>query len=110
MYPSLDKCVMPALLRCSSRPCHNDDTGMSTKNKPPSLRVTYKGYNECTFASVVIVTPASLGGCSSETGVVTPASLGGSSSGIACRGSSVSLVVSRVGRSSSLIVMEHRVI
>ena len=49
MYPALDKCVMPALLRCPSRPCHNDDTGISTKNKPPSLSVTYKGYSECTF-------------------------------------------------------------
>ena len=47
MYPALDKCVMPALLRCPSRPCHNDDIGISTKNKPPSLSVTYKGYNEC---------------------------------------------------------------
>ena len=49
MYPALDKCVMLALLRCPSRPCHNDDTRISTKNKPPSLSVTYKGYNECTF-------------------------------------------------------------
>ena len=49
MYPALDRCVMPALLRCPSRPCHKDDTEISTKNKPPSLSVTYKGYNECTF-------------------------------------------------------------
>ena len=40
---------MPALLRCPSRPCHNDDTGISTRNRSPSLSVTYKGYNECTF-------------------------------------------------------------
>ena len=45
----LDKCMIPALLRCPSRPCHSDDTGMSTKNKSPSLSVTYNGYNECTF-------------------------------------------------------------
>ena len=49
MYPDRDKCVMPALLRCPSRPCHKDDTGISTRNKPPSLSVTYKGYCECTF-------------------------------------------------------------
>ena len=49
MYPSLDRCVMPTLLRCPSRPCHNDDIGISTKNKSPSLSVTYKGYKECTF-------------------------------------------------------------
>ena len=48
MYPALDKCVMLALmcLRCL---CHNDDTGISTRNKSPSLSVTYNGYNECTF-------------------------------------------------------------
>ena len=39
MYPALDRCVMQALLRCPSRPCHNDDKGISTKNKPPSLSV-----------------------------------------------------------------------
>ena len=52
MYPALDRCVMPALRRCPSRPCHKDgmdDTGISTKNKPPSLSVTCKGYNEGTF-------------------------------------------------------------
>ena len=49
MYPALDRCVMPALLRCPSHPCHKDDTGISTKNKSPSLSVTYKGYKECTF-------------------------------------------------------------
>ena len=41
-------CVMSALLRCPSCPCHNGDTGISTKNKSPSLSVTYKGYKECT--------------------------------------------------------------
>ena len=30
----------------------NDDTGISTKNKSPSLSVTYKGYKECTFGPV----------------------------------------------------------
>ena len=45
MYPALDKCVMPALLRCPSCPCHKDDTEISTRNKPPFLSVTYKGYN-----------------------------------------------------------------
>ena len=40
---------MPALVRCPSRPCHNDDIGISTKNKSPSLSVTYKGDKECTF-------------------------------------------------------------
>ena len=40
---------MPALLRYPSRPCHNDDTGISTKNKSPSSSVTCKGYKECTF-------------------------------------------------------------
>ena len=49
MYPALDKCVMSALLSCPSRPCHRDDTGISTKNKSPSLSVTYNGYKECTF-------------------------------------------------------------
>ena len=49
MYPALDKSVMPALLRCPSRPCHKDDTGISTKNRSPSLSVTYRGYKECTF-------------------------------------------------------------
>ena len=39
---------MPALLRCLSRPYHNDDTGISTKNKSPSLSVTYRAYKECT--------------------------------------------------------------
>ena len=45
---------MLALLRCVSRPCHKDDTGISTKNKSPSLSVTYKGYKECTFGIVKI--------------------------------------------------------
>ena len=49
MYPALDKCVMPTLLRCPSGPCHSDDTGISTRNMSPSLSVTYNGYNECTF-------------------------------------------------------------
>ena len=49
IYPALDKFMMSALLICLSRPCHNDDTGMSTRNKSPSLSVTYSGYNECTF-------------------------------------------------------------
>ena len=49
IYPALDKCVMPDLLRCLSRPCHNDDIGISTRNKSPSQSVTYNGYNECTF-------------------------------------------------------------
>ena len=49
IYPALDKCVMSALLRYLSHPCHSDDTGMSTKNKSPSLSVTYNGYKECTF-------------------------------------------------------------
>ena len=49
MYLALDMCVMPTLLRCLSRPCHSDDTGISTMNKSPSLSVTYNGYNECTF-------------------------------------------------------------
>ena len=40
---------MMTLLRCPSLPCHKDDTGISTKNKSPSLSVTYKGYKECTF-------------------------------------------------------------
>ena len=49
MYPSLDRCVMPTLLRCSSRPCHNDDTGISTRNMSPSLSGTYNEYKECTI-------------------------------------------------------------
>ena len=49
MYPALDKCKMSALMRFPSRPCHNDYTGMSTKNKSPSLSVMYNGYIECTF-------------------------------------------------------------
>ena len=49
MYPTLDRCVMPALRSCSSRPCHSDDTGILTKNKSASLSVTYNGYKECTF-------------------------------------------------------------
>ena len=50
MYTALDKCVMPALLRClNRRPCHCDDTGMSTRNNSPSLSATYSRYNECTF-------------------------------------------------------------
>ena len=47
MYSALDKCMMSALLRCPSHPCYIDDMGMSTRNKSPSLSVTYKGYNEC---------------------------------------------------------------
>ena len=47
LMPALDKCMMPALLRCPSRPCHKDDMRISTRNKPPSLSVT--GYKECTF-------------------------------------------------------------
>ena len=49
IYLVLDKCIMPALLRCLSHPCHSDDTGISSKNRSPSLSVTYSGYNECTF-------------------------------------------------------------
>ena len=49
MYPALDKWVMLPLLRCSSHPCHNDDTRISTRNKSPYLSVIYNGYNECTF-------------------------------------------------------------
>ena len=49
MYPALDRCVMSALLRCPSRSFHNDNTGISTKNKSPSRSVTYKGYKECPF-------------------------------------------------------------
>ena len=42
MYSALDKCMMSALLRCPSHPCYIDDMGMSTRNKSPSLSVTYK--------------------------------------------------------------------
>ena len=49
MYPALDKCMITTLLRCLSRPCHSDDTGISTRNKSPYLSVTYSGYKECTF-------------------------------------------------------------
>ena len=49
MYPALDRCVMPALLRCPSRLCHSDGMGISTMNNSPSLSETYNGYNECTF-------------------------------------------------------------
>ena len=49
MYSALDRCVMSALLRCLGRPCHNDDRGMSTRNKSPSLSVMHTGYRECTF-------------------------------------------------------------
>ena len=49
MYPALDKCVMPTLLRCLSHSCHSDDMGISTRTKFPSLSVTYSGFNECTF-------------------------------------------------------------
>ena len=38
------------LARCLSHLCHSDDTGISTKNKSPSLSVTYNGYKECTFS------------------------------------------------------------
>ena len=48
---------MSALLRCPSRSCHNDDIGISTKNKSPSLSVTYKGYKECTFGPRASVHP-----------------------------------------------------
>ena len=47
MYLTLDKCMMSALLRCLSHPCHSDDMGMSTKNWLPSLSITCSGYNEC---------------------------------------------------------------
>ena len=40
---------MPALLKWPSRPCHGNDTGISTRNTSPSLSVTYSGYKECTF-------------------------------------------------------------
>ena len=40
---------MAALLRCPSHPCHSDDMGILTRNKSPSMSVTYNGYNECTF-------------------------------------------------------------
>ena len=49
IYTILDKCVMPALLRCPSRLCHSNDTGISTRNKSPSLSVTYNRYNDSTF-------------------------------------------------------------
>ena len=49
IYPALDKCVMSALLRFPSRPCHSDDMGISTRNRSPSLSVPYNGYNESTF-------------------------------------------------------------
>jgi hypothetical protein len=32
-----------------SLPCQSDDTGMSTRNKSPCRRVTYRGYNACIF-------------------------------------------------------------
>ena len=50
IYSALDKCVIPSLLRCPSRLRHSDVTGISTKNKSPSLSVTYNRYSECTFA------------------------------------------------------------
>ena len=55
IYPALDRCMMSALLRCLSRPCHSDDTGISTRNKSPPLSVTYNGYSECTFSSRAIM-------------------------------------------------------
>ena len=50
MYPALDRRMMLALLRCPSHLCHSFDTGISTRNKSPSLSVTYNGYKECAFA------------------------------------------------------------
>ena len=49
MYPALDRGVMPTLLRCPGHLCHSDDTGISIRNKSPSLSVTYNEYKECTF-------------------------------------------------------------
>ena len=49
IYPALDKCVMQALLRCPSRPCHRNYTRISIENKSPSLSAKYSRYNECTF-------------------------------------------------------------
>ena len=40
---ALDRCVIPALLRWLSHPCHRDNNKISTKNKSPSLSVTYNG-------------------------------------------------------------------
>ena len=40
---------MSALLRHLNHSCYSEDTRMSTRNKSPSLSVTYSGYNECTF-------------------------------------------------------------
>jgi hypothetical protein len=41
---------MSALLRWQSLPCHSDDdTRISTRDKSPSLSVTYKGYSKCIF-------------------------------------------------------------
>ena len=36
MYPALDRCVMPDLLRCPSLPCQSDDTRRSTRKIPLS--------------------------------------------------------------------------
>ena len=47
--------MMSALLRCPSRPCDKDDTGISTKNMSPSLSVIYKGYKECTFGPLASI-------------------------------------------------------
>ena len=49
MYPALDRCVILDLLKCPILPCQRDDTGRSTRKSLLSLRVTYNGYNECTF-------------------------------------------------------------
>ena len=40
---------MPEMLKWTSRPCHRDNSAISTKNMSSSQNVMYNGYSECTF-------------------------------------------------------------